>query len=467
MPRVSHILLLALGVSAAALWFVPAPGDLTAEVWHLFLIFALTIGSVVVGALPILVASILALAAAVLTGTLAPEVAYSGFSEGFILLIVAAFLVAQGVVKSGLGRRISLLIIRRFGRSTLGLGYSMLVTDLLIAPAFPSNTARSGVLYPIVAALARDSGSRPDAESRGRVGRYLMMNSMAGLSISSALWFTAMAANPVGARVASGMGITIDFGSWLIASIVPCLTAAVVLPWALYRLIPPTVKKTPEAPAAARALKEMGAMSRHEWITAAVFVGMVVLWALSSTLGLDKTAVAFAGLGVLMVAGVFTVRDMKGQGDALSTLIWFAVLYTLSAQLDEMGFMTFVGEAMAQPMEGLPWQLVYVLLTVAYVVIHYLFVSQTAQMLALFGVFLKVGIDAGVPGGLMAMQLLFATNYNSAITPQGSSANILFASSGYLRSSEMYRVGGVATAINTLIFLVVGTGWMVLTGASG
>ena len=47
----------------------------------------------------------------------------------------------------------------------------------------------------------------------------------------------------------------------------------------------------------------------------------------------------------------------------------------------------------------------------AYVVLHYLFVSQTAHMLALFAVFL---------------QLLFATNYFAAITHQGSSANLLF-----------------------------------------
>ena len=71
------------------------------------------------------------------------------------------------------------------------------------------------------------------------------------------------------------------------------------------------------------------------------------------------------------------------------------------------------------------------MLVVAYVLLHYLFVSQTAHLLALFGVFLDVGVKLGVPAAPLAFLLLFATNFFSAITPQGSSANLLFAGSGY------------------------------------
>jgi len=447
------------------LWFVPAPEGVSVQAWHLFALFGTAVFSVVIGALPVLTASVLALALSVLTGTLEPAAAYAGFSESFILLIVVAFLVAQGVVQSGLAKRFSLLMISRFGKSSLGLGYSMVATDILIAPAFPSNTARSGVLFPIANGLALDSGSKPDEGSRRKIGAYLMMNSIAGLSISSGLWFTAMAANPVGAAMAEKVGVEIGFGSWLAASCVPALACTVLIPWALFRVFPPDLRQTPDAPGnAKKALSELGPFSRQEWITALVFAAMVITWAMAETLGVDKTAVAFAGLGVLMVGGVFTPADMKSQGEALSTYLWFAILYTMSAQLDALGFMTFVGEQMAAPLEGLPWPAVYVLLTLAYVLIHYLFVSQTAQMLALFSVFLTVGIGAGVPAGLLAMQLLFATNYNSSITPQGSSANILFASSGYLTSGELYRLGALCTGLATTVFLTLGTAWMLLIG---
>ena len=137
-------------VIAIGIWFCPIPAGLTAPAWHLFAVFAAAIASVLIGAFPLLTASMLAVGAIVLTGTITPVQAYSGFANSSVLLVVVAFIVAQAVVKSGLGRRISLFMVSRFGGSSLGLAYSIVLTDAAIAPAFPSNTARGGVLFPIV-----------------------------------------------------------------------------------------------------------------------------------------------------------------------------------------------------------------------------------------------------------------------------------------------------------------------------
>ena len=123
---------------------------------------------------------------------------------------------------------------------------------------------------------------------------------------------------------------------------------------------------------------------------------------------------------------------------------------------------TYAGKILTNYVAGMPWVWVYVILVVGYVLIHYLFVSQTAQMMALFSVFLGVGIASGVNPTLLAMMLLLATNFNSAITPQGSSANVLFAGSGYLTTSEIYWYGGLVTALNTVLFLTLGTAWILL-----
>jgi len=45
----------------------------------------------------------------------------------------------------------------------------------------------------------------------------------------------------------------------------------------------------------------------------------------------------------------------------------------------------------------------YVILIVLYVLMHYMFVSQSAQVLALFGVFLDVAVRTGVPASLMTL----------------------------------------------------------------
>jgi DASS family divalent anion:Na+ symporter len=450
-------------VLAAALWIVPPPEGVTAPAWHLFALFAATIVAVVVDALPILTASLVAVAVAVLTRTLPPEAAYSGFANGTILLIVVAFLVARAVVKCGLGERIGYAVVTIFGRSTLGLAYSLFLVDAVIAPAFPSNTARSGVLFPLAASLAKTAGAAPGDAGKRRVGAFLMFSGIASLSVSSALWLTAMAANPLGSEIAKRSGVTIGFGSWFVAASVPTLAAMLLLPLFLYRVIRPEVKRTPEAPATARkALAAMGPFRRDEWIVTVTFVGMVASWAAGSTLGFDATAVAFLGLGVLLLTGVLTLSDIASEGDVLAIYLWFAILFTLSHQLNELGFMGFLGQRLAGRLDGLPPLAAGLALVVAYVALHYLFVSQTAHLLALFGVFLEVGVRLGVPAAPLAFLLLFATNFFSSITPQGSSANLLFAGSGFLSQGEMYRLGALTTGACLVIYLAIGVPWLLL-----
>ena len=295
----------------------------------------------------------LAASASVLTGLLTPAQAYAGFANATILLIVVAFLVARAVVKCGLGQRLGHLVVSLFGRSTLGLSYSIFLVDGIIAPAFPSNTARGGVLYPLVVGLAEAGGATPGNASRRKLGAYLMFSGMASLSLSSALWFTAMAANPLGAEMARSFGVTINFGTWLMASSVPTLAAMALMPWILQRIMSPEVTKTPDAPAAAkRALTALGPLSRDERIVTVTFIGMVALWAAAGSIGLDSTAIAFLGLGVLLATGVLTLGDIAKEGDVLATFIWFAVLYTLSGQLNEMGFMGYLGNRLAGALDG-------------------------------------------------------------------------------------------------------------------
>src|SRR5215472_1753575 len=446
---------------AIGIWFAPIPAGLTAEAWHLFAVFAAAIFSVIVNAFPLLTASLLAVGTVVLTGTVDPAKAFAGFANSSVLLVVVAFLVAHAVVKCGLGRRISLIVVSAFGRSTLGLGYSIFLTDALIAPAFPSNTSRGGVLYPIILSLSQSAGSRPEDAERRRMGGYLMFCGMASLSVSSALWLTATSANPIGVSLAAQSGVKISFGTWLMAASVPALATILLLPLILTRLFPPGVTDTPDAPANARKeLNTMGPLSRDEWIVAVVFAVMVTGWVMADSLRLSLTAVAFAGLGVLLATNVLTLDDINLQGSTLVTFLWLAVLFALSGQLNELGFMGYVGERLTALLEGLAWPVAYIVLMILYVLMHYMFVSQAAHVLALFGVFLDVGVGTGVPTSLMAFALLFASSYFSTITPQAGSQNVIFVGSNYLTQGELYWLGLLTTGFCLLMFLVLGTPWL-------
>jgi DASS family divalent anion:Na+ symporter len=299
----------------------------------------------------------------------------------------------------------------------------------------------------------------PEDESKRRLGGYLMFCGMASLSVSSALWLTATSANPIGAGIAAQYGVKIDFAAWLLAASLPALTAIVALPLLLYRLFPPGVTDTAGAPEAARKeLRTMGRLSRDEWIVAVVFAFMVTGWIMGAALNLSLTAVAFAGLGVLLATNVLTLEHIHGS--TLVTFLWLAVLVAMSGQLNELGFMGYVGTQLTALLGDMDWRVAYVALLVLYVFMHYLFVSQSTQILALFGVFLDVAVRAGVPAPLMAFALLFASSYFSTITPQGGSQNVIFVGAGYLTQGELYRLGLLTTTFCLAVFLVIGTPWL-------
>ena len=145
-----------------------------------------TIVAIVLEPLPMGAIAILGIAATTLTQTLSITDALSGFGNRVIWLVVIAFFISRGFIKTGLGPRIAYLFMRMLGRKTLGLGYSMVATDLVLAPAIPSNTARAGaVVFPIVRSVAEAYHSRPGDGTARRVGAFLLKTSFQGNLITS------------------------------------------------------------------------------------------------------------------------------------------------------------------------------------------------------------------------------------------------------------------------------------------
>ena len=147
---------------AGVLWFMPIPADLPIKGWHVFSVFIAVITSFILRPYPIGAMVIFGLVALTATGIITIQEAMSGYGDPMVWLIVAAFLLAGGIIRTGLGRRLALLLVSRLAKSPLGLGYSICGAELLLGPVVPSNTARGGgILAPIVRSLAEALDSYP------------------------------------------------------------------------------------------------------------------------------------------------------------------------------------------------------------------------------------------------------------------------------------------------------------------
>jgi DASS family divalent anion:Na+ symporter len=270
------IIVIAIGL---AIWFSPVPVGVKPQAWHLLAIFIATICGLILSPLPMGAVVIIGVMMTAFTGILKIGPALSGFSNSTVWLIVAAILVARGFISTGLGRRISFLFIRAFGRTTLGLAYSITATDLVLAPATPSNTARGGgIIYPVVRALANTFGSDPGLTAR-KMGAFLIAVEYQTVVITSAMFLTSMAPNLLTAELAKKTAnLSLTWALWAQAAIIPGLLSLIIVPFILYKIYPPEIKSTPQATELARnELQKMGAMKGSEKIMLFVFLLILVL----------------------------------------------------------------------------------------------------------------------------------------------------------------------------------------------
>lgn len=246
------------------IWFlIPVPEGVAPNAWQLLALFIGTIIAIIGKAMPIGAVSTIAIALVAVTGVTNPgkpgaalDDALSGFSNPLIWLIGFSIMISLSLNKTGLGARIGYYFISLFGKKTLGIAYALTLAETTLAPVTPSNTARGGgIIHPIMRSIADSFGSRPELNTSGKIGRYLSLVNYNINPVTSAMFITATAPNPlIVSLIAKGThgSFELSWSMWAVAALVPGLCSLIVMPLIIYLLYPPEVKSTPDAPRFAR-----------------------------------------------------------------------------------------------------------------------------------------------------------------------------------------------------------------------
>jgi DASS family divalent anion:Na+ symporter len=448
------------------IWYSPVPVGVKKEAWHLLAIFVATIFGLILTPLPMGAVVITGVMMTTFTGVLKIGPALSGFANSTVWLIVAAFLVARGFISTGLGRRIAYMFIRAFGRKTIGLGYSIVATELVLSPATPSNTARAGgIIYPIVRALSGTFGSEP-GESARKIGAFLMKMEYQATVITSAMFMTSAAMNPLVVELAKKTAnISLSWGTWALAAIVPGLLSLIIVPYLLYKIYPPEIKATPQAAEMAHSeLEKMGPMKRTEKVMLFVFFLILALWVTGEWNKIDATVVALIGVSVMLLTGVIRWDDVLTEKGAWDALIWFGGLVMMAGQLNNLGFMKWFADTVGGSLAGWAWFPALLVLMLVYFYAHYGFASLTAHVTAMFPAFLIVAIAAKVPPYLAALVLGFFSALCAGITHYGTGPAPIYFNAGYVDLKAWWKFGLIISFVNIAIWMGVGFPWWKVLG---
>jgi len=454
---------------------IPVPGGLTPAAWHYFALFAAVILALILEPIPAAAIGMIGIALAGVMRYVDPDPAKSiswalaGFSDRTVWLIFGAFVFSIGYAKSGLGRRVALQLVRLLGRKTLGLGYAIMLADLVLAPGTPSNTARSGgTIFPVIRNIPALYGSAPGPTSR-RIGSFLMWVAFATTCVTSSMFLTSLAPNAAAlAIVKQTARFEITWTDWFLGFLPVAVPLLALLPLLVYWIHPPEIKTSREVPVwAGGELAKMGPVTRREWVMAGLVAAAVFLWIVGSNprihlplVGanfIDATGVVLVVIAAMVVFRVVEWDDILGSKGAWNVLVWFATLVALADGLNRVGFVAWVARHVSAGLAGLGPLTVLVVLVAFFFLVHYMFASLAAHTAAVLPVVLASGLAVpGMPAKAFAMMLCFSLGIMGVITPYATGPAPVYYAGGFISRKDFWVLGLVFGLIFLAALLGIG-----------
>ncbi len=448
-------------VLATTLWNVSTPDGLTENAWQLLVIFLSTIFALVIKPLPNGAISFIAIVACLLTKTLDINQVLNSFSNSVVWLIVAAFFIAMGFKNTGLGRRIAYYLMYLIGKNNIGLAYGFVMTEFILSPFIPSSAARgAGVIFPILSSLL-------DKQEK-KVKSFLVKVCFQANLVTSAIFVTSFAGNPIIVNIAKSYGINITWNSWMIATIVPGIINLLVLPLIVYLIYKPTIRNNYAKDTIHNNIKKLGPMTGSEKNMVLVFTSILTLWIMGDEIGITATGAAFVGVAIMIILGVIQWEDCTKESAAWEIMFWFAPILMITSGLIKLSVPEwFVSKIGLYQYSNVAWYYILIPTILIYFYVHYMFASIVTKIAAFYSSFLTVLLHMGTPPMIAAMSLAITSSLAGSLTNFSTGSAPVYFGMGHISTKNWISSGFVISSINLLIWLISCVLWWQVIGYWG
>ena len=443
------------------LWMIKPPSGLDQKAYLMFIIFSSTILSILIKAIPMSTSVLIGLLLSVITNLMSLKDALIGFGDSTTWLVVIAFLIAGVIIETGLGRRIALICINLLGKTVTGLGYAICVSELILGPLVPSNTARGGgIIAPIVDSISRSLGSEPQKDPE-IAGEYLHLVGAHANLITAAMFLTGMAANPIISRAALEVyGIEFGWSTWALGGIIPGLIGLTGLPIFLKYFSRPTIGSIENVREDIKLrIKALGQWAFREIAMVVTLILMLSLWATKSFHGMGTTTVALFGLVMLLILNIATWDQLVKNYKAWDTLIWLGGLLTLATGLKSTGFISWILESMNSSLERMEPFTLLILLVIIYFYSMYIFSMLTAHIVALGSTIMVVASGTDLNPILVVGIIAYLSSLCGCLTNYSTGPVIIYFGNGYSKPSNWFKIGFYVSIYHLIIWSLFGSLW--------
>ena len=446
-----------LGLFLGPLWLfsvliLPPPTGLDLAAWYTMGTALLMATWWIAESIPIPATSLLPLALFPVLGVNSMQETAAPYAHPIIFLFMGGFMIALGMMRWGLHRRIAIWIISR-----AGTGPRALIAGFMIATAglsmWVSNTATTLMMLPVALSVI----TLADTENGdNRFKHHFSVALLLGIAYAANIggMGTLIGTIPnafISAFFESEYGYAISFTKWLSVGVPIVLVGIPAVFFTLTRILYSfdTRDLVGSEDIIEREQEKLGQMNKGEKIVAFVFLGTALLWIIRPLLtpflpGLTDAGIAMIGGLSLFLFPVDFKRGIFVQDwETVKQLPWGALILiggglSLAGAVSGSGLADWLGESL-QPLQQFPTILI-ILLTTGIIIFLTEITSNTATTATFLPVLAALALAVGESPLLMAVPAALGASC-AFMLPVATPPNAIVYGSERVTVFEMARAG--------------------------
>lgn len=368
--------------------------------------------------------------------------AVSGFASPSLWLLLTGFVISIAMTKTGVAKRIALLIMKSLGKTPAGAIAASMMANFIVAPLTPSNTARTAAMLPIIEGIASAYNAKP---GKSNFGKALALAATFTSNITGSAFLTGTIPNPVSIGLiaaAAGASVGTTWSYWALAAVPTNIIILAATLWLCLKLYPPEVKSVPGGMEFVhKQLADMGPMSLPEKKAIGYFLLALVLWSTDSIHRFDSTMVAFF-VGLLIFLPKIGILEWKDTEKQLpwELFVYFGGVLTLSGILMQTkSFAWLIKSVMSSlGLETMPMMPLLILLIGFSIFSHVIWSTTTAMTGVMLPIYIGLAQAMGFPIVAFCLPLAIMMAY-ALFLPFNTMGNIILFGTGYYTVIEQLK----------------------------
>lgn len=376
-----------------------------------------------------------------------------GFGNQIIAFFIGVLILSSAFSQSGLGKRLSYLIL-----SVMGTRPNMVVLGFLIVGASLSmwitDMAVAAILMPLGISILRQSGVKP---LKSNFGKALMISCAWGPLFGGIATPSGCGPNPLTISFLKELAtINIDFTTWMSIGL-PATILLVPAGWfVITRMFPPEIARVPIGKdEIKKELLEMGPFTYKERWTLVIFLITIATWIATpfikditaGRIDMPMQAVALGGALLLFIPGIEVISWKQAQSD----VDWGGILLicagiSLGMVVYNTGAARWLSWVLLGPVVQLPGILRVFAIVLCVSLLHMAFSSNTVTGTIIIPLLIALSTDLGINPWLVCAPAAFTSSLAFILVTE-TPTNVIPYSAGYFAIKDMAKAGIVMTLV--------------------